>query len=216
MDDPTLPPQLPRTVFQFESTEAEASAALEFNQTRLGRRRGRPAAIHALGIGAGVACLGLTYLVALLGIEGARSRLGVVAGFAWLPSLVALTRVALQRSMFRMIAAGSDSLKGKRTVRIEAEVLRSCGPDGETAVCWSGIRSIEELSRQILIYVDDFSFLLIPSSAFVDAAEQAAVLGEMRRRAVASAPPPPSRFVTLRRPWRSTGIHTMSESWNRA
>src|SRR2546425_1310287 len=172
MDDPTLRPQLPRTVFQFESTEAEALAALEFNQTRLGRRLRRSAAIHALGIVAGVACLGLIYLVALLVIERDRSRLWVVAGFAGLSTLLALSRVALQRSMFRMIAAGSDSLKGKRTVRIEAEVLRSCGPDGETAVCWSGIRSIEELSRQILIYVDDFSFLLIPSSAFVDAAEQ--------------------------------------------
>ncbi|OLD10747.1 MAG: hypothetical protein AUI90_00420 [Deltaproteobacteria bacterium 13_1_40CM_3_69_14] len=190
MDDPTLRPQLPRTVFQFESTEAEALAALEFNQTRLGRRLRRSAAIHALGIVAGVACLGLIYLVALLVIERDRSRLWVVAGFAGLSTLLALSRVALQRSMFRMIAAGSDSLKGKRTVRIEAEVLRSCGPDGETAVCWSGIRSIEELSRQILIYVDDFSFLLIPSSAFVDAAEQAAVLGELRRRAVASAPTP--------------------------
>src|SRR2546426_9404726 len=66
MDDPTLRPQLPRTVFQFESTEAEALAALEFNQTRLGRRLRRSAAIHALGIVAGGACPRPLSLLALL------------------------------------------------------------------------------------------------------------------------------------------------------
>src|SRR2546425_8124832 len=98
MDDPTLRPQLPRTVFQFESTEAEALAALEFNQTRLGRRLRRSAAIHALGIVAGVVCLGLIYFVALLVIERDRSRLLVLVGFGGLYTLFGLSLVWLPRS----------------------------------------------------------------------------------------------------------------------
>jgi Peptidase C13 family/YcxB-like protein len=187
MDDPTLRAQPPRTVFEFESTEAEASAALEFNQARSGQQLRRSTATQALGALAGVAWLGLIYLVALLVIERDRSRLWFVAGLAALSTLLTLSRLGLRRSMLRMIAAGSDSLKGRHTLRIEADGLRFCGPNGETAICWNGIRSIEELSGQFLIYVDEFSFFPIPSSTFVDAAEQAAVLGELRRRAVASA-----------------------------
>src|SRR6266404_5892433 len=196
MDEPTLPAQPLRRAFDYELTEAEALAALEFNQVRLGRRLQRSARISALGVLAGMASLGLLFLLFLFTIEHERSPLRGLAVVALLFGVGALSRIALQRLTFRSIAAGTGSLHGRRTVSIEDDGLRCRGPSDQTSIGWSGIRSIEEPGGQVLIYFDDFSFIPISASAFVDANERAAIVAELRRRAgcPATAPPSPVLF----------------------
>ena len=97
MDEQTPPAQPLRRAFEYELTEAEALAALEFNQVRLGRRLQRSARISALGILAGTAWLGLVYLLFFFTIEHERSPLRVLAVVALLCGIGALSRFALQR-----------------------------------------------------------------------------------------------------------------------
>ena len=196
MDEQTPPTQPLRRAFEYELTEAEALAALEVNQVRLGRRLQRSARISALGILAGMAWLGLVYLLFFFTIEHERSPLRVLAVVALLCGIGALSRFALQRLTFRIIAAGTGSLHGRRSVSIAEDGLRCRGPSEETSIGWSGIRSIEEQGGQVFIYVDDFSFIPISASAFVDAKERAALVAELRRRAgyPATAPPSPVLF----------------------
>jgi peptidase C13-like protein/YcxB-like protein len=189
MDEPTPPAQTPRTVFDFELTDAEGLAALEYNQSRFGRRLRQAPRIGALTVVASAAYLGVMVLVARLVAERERSGLWILAAFASLSVLAALAQSAIRRTTLRLIAAGSATLRGKRIVRIEEEGLRFCGPSEETSIHWSGIRAIEESERQILIYADDFFFLPIPGRAFVDEQERAAIVVELRRRAGCSPAP---------------------------
>lgn len=84
---------------------------------------------------------------------------------------------------------------------LEEGGLRSTGPDGETFVRWNGISSVDELAGQILIRIDDFSFIPMSASAFFDEAERAAVLADLRNRTTAplqGATNPVSIFETAK------------------
>jgi len=181
MEAPTLPGSQLRTVFEYESTEAECVAALEFNQGRLNRRVQRTAVGQALSALFLVVWIGFIFLALYLVIEhqdGSGLWFGGVLGALSVLSL--LSQLVLRRSTLRIIAAGSEALRGRRTVILEDGGLRSRGPNGERSVAWNGIRSVEEVGGQILIYLDGFSFIPISASAFVDAAERAAILADLR------------------------------------
>src|SRR5467141_374584 len=185
MEAPTLPGSQLRTVFEYDSTEAECVAALQFNQLRLNRRLQRSAVAQALNALNLAVWIGFIFLALYFVIERRESS-GLWFGGALgaLLFLSVLSQIVLRRSTLRTIAAGSESLRGRRTAIVEEGGLRSRGPDGERSVGWNGIRSIEEVAGQILIYLDGFAFIPISASAFVDAAERAALLADLRRRIV--------------------------------
>jgi len=185
MEAPTLPGSQLRTVFEYDSTEAECVATLEFNQLRLNRRLQRSAVAQALNALNLAVWIGFIFLALYFVIERRESS-GLWFGGALgaLLFLSVLSQIVLRRSTLRTIAAGSESLRGRRTAIVEEGGLRSRGPDGERSVGWNGIRSIEEVAGQILIYLDGFAFIPISASAFVDAAERAALLADLRRRIV--------------------------------
>jgi len=109
---------------------------------------------------------------------------------AALASLI-LAQLDLRRRLFRALAAGARTKRDKRIITIEERGFRSCNARGETWVPWNATRSIEECDGQILVYLDDVSFIPIPSSAFADPAERAEFLLDLRRR-VSSAEQPKS------------------------
>ena len=173
-----------RAVYEFQCTEAECVAAFKFNQLRLVRRSSRSALAIALRVLTLVAWFGFTLLAVELVVDS-HSDLGGWLGF-WFAGLVVLTVVSqllLRRSFFRSIAASDGTLRRRRVLSVDEEGLRFRSPGGEALVAWHGIRSLERLEGQILVYMDDVSFISIPGSAFSDPAEQAAFLADVHRRA---------------------------------
>ena len=172
-----------RTEYEFQCTQAECTAALKFNQSRVLRRLQRspiPAALRVLAFSASFLFVLLTVLLVY---SGSRQRL---AFFVFGLLLVSLwSRIAWQHRLFRSIAIADTSLSGSRLMTIEEGGLRSRNSNRESFVGWSGIRSIEEVGGLILLYLDDVSFIPIPASAFPDSTERAEFLAELRRRTAA-------------------------------
>jgi hypothetical protein len=69
MEAPPLPGSQLRTVFEYDSTEAECVAALEFNQGRLNRRLQRTAVAQACSALILVVWIGFIFLALYLVIE---------------------------------------------------------------------------------------------------------------------------------------------------
>src|SRR6267378_3945142 len=110
MEAPPLPGSQLRTVFEYDSTEAECVAALEFNQGRLNRRLQRTAVAQACSALILVVWIGFIFLALYLVIErrdGPGLWVGGLLGALLFLSL--LSQLVLRRSTLRTIAAGSEA-----------------------------------------------------------------------------------------------------------
>src|SRR5215470_3838033 len=186
-----------RTEYEFQCTQAECTAALKFNQSRLLRRLQRspiPAALRVLAFSASFLFVLLAVLlVYALVYSGSRQRL---AYFVFGLLLVSIwSRIAWQHRLFRSIAIADTSLSGSHLMTIEEGGLRTRNSNRESFVGWSGVRSIEEDGGLILLYLDDVSFIPIPASAFSDSTERAEFLAELRRRTAAEEKTEPGAVV---------------------
>jgi len=182
-----------RTEYEFQCTQAECTAALKFNQSRLLRRLQRTPIAAALRVLAFSASFLFVLLTVLLVYSGSRQRL---AFFVFALLVVSLwSRIAWQHRLFRSIAIADTSLSGSHLMTIEEGGLRARNSNKESFVGWSGIRSIEEVGGLILLYLDDVSFTPIPASAFSDSTERAEFLAELRRRTAAEEKTEPVAIV---------------------
>jgi hypothetical protein len=185
-----------RAVYEFQCSEAECIAALTFNQARLIRRWSHSRTAIVLRVLTLAASLGFVSFAVSFVLDirgGPGTGLGLCLG-----AVVALTifsQMRLRRAFFRVVTAGDGTLRSRRILSVAEEGLRfrSHSEDrfvhSEWFVAWNGIRSIEQLGRQILVYQDDFSFISIPGSAFTGLAEQAEFIADLRRRAGISQRP---------------------------
>ena len=180
----------PRAVYEFQLSEAECIAALEFNQSRLMgklRRSYLAIALRTLGLGASFTLSFLSIWLLLSELRGPALWLAVAVFTSMAFSLS--SQLLLRRRLFRGLAAMDGALRDKRIITLEEEGLRSRSDRGEAWIPWNSIQSIEEHGGQILLYFDDVSFVPVPSSAFADDAERDLLLEELRRR-VSSADRP--------------------------
>lgn len=172
----------PRAVYEFQLSEAECIAALEFNQSRLIgklRRSYFAIALRTLTIGAAATLSFLT--IGLLLFERSKS-LPWFAGalFAWM-ALTLASQLLMRHRLFRGIASMDSKLGDRRTITLEKDGLRSSSARGESWLGWHSIQSIEEHRGLLLIYFDHISFVAVPCSAFVDGAERDLFLEALRR-----------------------------------
>ncbi len=182
----------PRAVYEFQLSEAESIAALEFNQSRLMgklRRSYLAIALRTLGVGASAT---LSFLsIFLLLSERSRTLQWLVAAIFASMGLTLASQLLIRRRLFRALAAMDGTLRDRRTITLEKEGLRSSSARGEAWIPWKSIQSIEEYDEQILLYFDDLSFVPVPGSAFADDAERDLFLAELPTSSAPTDPPRP-------------------------
>lgn len=172
-----------RTVFKIQPTASDCLRALIYNQRKL-LSKSRSAWRYLTFFTLSLAAWGSVGYFAFLPAGSDSS--------AWLfPSLGAalaisiLSQIATNRAILRF-AAGE--IRRTQSIALEQEGIRISGTDGESFVRWQGIRTIEVTAGNLLIYLDQISFLLMPATAFVDAAERDAFVDHVLRHTGQSSP----------------------------
>jgi hypothetical protein len=115
------------------------------------------------------------------------SGLGLVAAMA----LLMFAQVSLRKRYLARLMEGSSLLSHKE-LRVLPVGLYFRDSDSEIALPWSGIRAVEMVAGQVLVFADEFAFQSISASAFSAPEEAARFAGELRAMLSPPAPPLPS------------------------
>jgi hypothetical protein len=170
-----------RSAYEFQCTPVECAEALRFHNSRFLRRWRRGTVAIVLGLVNFAAALIFGYFAARLIV---RDESGSARGFALsLAVLIAAgiaSRLSMQHSLIRFAAT---DLGSRRALVFADDGLRCGTASGGVFIAWNGIRFIEEVGSQILVYQNDLSFVQIPASAFADTVERSAFLALLRSRA---------------------------------
>ncbi len=202
-----------RTTFEYQLTESEGLAALKFNNARLLRRSQNRAITGLFSFLAFVVWFGLAYSITIFASASSSQNV------AWLFLLLAaavivptVSRLVLNRALLRNVVNESGALEARRAIHIEASGLRFSEPNSESFVAWNGIHGIEELSGQILIYLNKVSFVSIPDSAFSSREERAEFLTELRKH-VTSPDSPSDAIYAEGMAARASGHERGRQAW---
>ena len=193
------------TTIAYELDADHYATLLKRNQQRLMRQRSswtRRVVYQATLIMVFVA-VGLLVSEAWLGGgEGKWPALALLVGVV----VLGVQQALLQESMLRRIAEGSCFVRGRRVLEVKDDGLRWASDDGTSFVAWPAIRSLETANDDLLIYLDDVSFIPVPASAFASHAEQADFVALLRQRIGGAAVPTGTPAATVPRDLPVAGV----------
>ena len=186
-------PEAP-TQIRYDLTRDEYTPALRYVTRRLVARASRgwlPVALSVLG-GICGAVIALAYFQLAEGYHGSSSRWAASGVVAFL--VVWIAAIWHQRDRVAKIYSASVADDGivlgsqEMTITPDALVHRHSG--AMTQVAWPALKSVEESDGNVLIFVDNSAFYVVPGKAFSGADERAAWVDLLRGRSRPGAAAP--------------------------
>ncbi len=162
-----------RIALEFDISEAEAIAALKFNQARL-LRKARRVWVSGAFLVLSLAVWGaFGYLAAdsLFSVDSSTAQ-AIVGLFVLAAVLMSASQLQVHAALFAYLAGKDGALRGTRTLSLDDGGVRVVGAHAQSFFPWQGIRSVEGFAGQTVLYVDQASFIQIPHRVFADEAER--------------------------------------------